>query len=125
MPDGENATPAFQVILPDGAECYDAFVDADYVRTDDAGQMRDVYRWIKDEFGRVVEDRSSGTVVDFRLAKTPPPLVAGVQDSGDLGRDAPRKTRRALQGPAIMARLGPICLTGTADPEVCPRTMEV
>jgi len=68
-----TATPGFRVVLPDGAESYDAIVDAGYNETDDARQMRDVYRWIKEEFHRVVVDHSTGTIVDFRLAKTPPP----------------------------------------------------
>lgn len=68
-----TATPGFRVVLPDGAESYDAIVDAGYNETDDARQMRDVYRWIKEELHRVVVDHSTGTIVDFRLAKTPPP----------------------------------------------------
>jgi hypothetical protein len=73
LPLAEQATPGFRVVLPDGAESYDDFVDPDYNETDDAVQMRDVYRWIKQEFHRVVVDHSTGTIADFRLAKTPPP----------------------------------------------------
>ena len=69
----EQATPGFRTILPDGAECFDDIVDAGYNKNDDAVQMCDVYRWIKEEFHRIVVDHSTGTIVDFRLAKTPPP----------------------------------------------------
>ena len=73
LPLAEQATPAFQTILPDGAERFDDFVDTAYNETDDAAQMRDVYRWIKEEFHRIVVDHSAGTVVDYRLLQTPPP----------------------------------------------------
>jgi len=73
LPLAEQATPGFRVVLPDGAKSYDDIVDPDYDETDDAVQMRDVYRWIKEELHRVVVDHSTGTIVDFRLAKTPPP----------------------------------------------------
>ncbi len=73
LPLAEQATPAFQTILPDGAECFDDIVDPDYTQADDAAQMRDVYRWLKDEFPRIVEDRPSSTVVDYRRLQTPPP----------------------------------------------------
>ena len=72
-PLAEQARPAFQTILPDGAECFDDVVDAEYGETDDAAEMRDVYRWIKEEFPRVVLDRPTGTTVDYRLFQTPPP----------------------------------------------------
>ncbi len=73
LPIAEQVKPAFQTILPDGAESYDDIVDPDYAETDNALQMRDLYRWIKEEFHRVVVDHSAGAIVDFRLAKTPPP----------------------------------------------------
>ena len=73
LPLAEQVKPAFQTILPDGAESLDDVLDPDYDETDDAVQMRDLYRWIKEEFHRVVVDHSTGTIVDFRLAKTPPP----------------------------------------------------
>jgi len=72
-PLAETAEPPFQTILPDGAECFDDIVDPDYQEADDAVQMRDIYRWIKEEFPRIVEDRPSSTVVDYRLFQTPPP----------------------------------------------------
>ena len=73
LPLVDKAEPPFQTILPDGAECFDDFVDPDYTQADDAAQMRDVYRWIKEEFPRIVEDRPSSTVVDYRLFQTLPP----------------------------------------------------
>jgi len=73
LPLAEQVKPVFQTILPDGAESLDDIVDPDYAETDDVVQMRDLYRWIKEEFHRVVVDHSTGTIVDFRLAKTPPP----------------------------------------------------
>ena len=73
VPIAEQAGPPFQTILPDGAKCFDDLVDPDYSEADDAVQMRDVYRWIKEEFPRVVSDRLAGTVVDYRLFRTPPP----------------------------------------------------
>ena len=73
VPIAEQSQPAFQVVLPDGAESLDDIVDPDYDETDDAVQMRDAYRWIKEEFHRVVVDQSNGTVVDFQLAKKLPP----------------------------------------------------
>ena len=66
--------PAFQTILPDGAECFDDIVDPEYGETDPARQMRDAYVWIKEEFPRVVRDQPAGTVVDYRLFHTPPPM---------------------------------------------------
>ena len=72
-PLAEQAGPPFQTILPDGAECFADLVDADYSETDDAVQLRDVYRWVKEEFPRVVSDRPAGTVVDYRLFRTRPP----------------------------------------------------
>ena len=73
LPLAEQASAGFRVVLPDGAESYDVIVDAGYNETDDAAEMRDVYRWIKEEFHRIVVDHSTGTIVDFRLAKKPPP----------------------------------------------------
>ena len=73
VPIAEQSQPSFQVVLPDGAESLDDIVDPDYDETDDAVQTRDVYRWIKEEFHRVVVDQSTGTIVDFQLAKKPPP----------------------------------------------------
>ena len=72
-PLAEQATPGFRVVLPNGAKCFDDIVDPDYDETDDAAQMRDIYRWLKEEFHRIVVDYSAGTVVDYRLAQTPPP----------------------------------------------------
>lgn len=74
LPLVEQSLPSFQTILPQGAKCFDDLVDPDYTQADDAAQMRDVYRWIKDEFPRIVEDRPAGTVVDYRRFQTPPPL---------------------------------------------------
>ncbi len=74
VPLAAQVKPAFQTILPDGAECFEDLVDPDYTQADDAAQMRDVYRWIKDEFPRIVEDRPAGTVVDYRRFQTPPPV---------------------------------------------------
>jgi hypothetical protein len=64
---------SFQTILPQGAKCFDDLVDRDYTQANDAVQMRDVYRWLKDEFPRIVEDRPGSTVVDYRRLETPPP----------------------------------------------------
>ncbi len=73
LPLVEQAGPPFQTILPDDAECFDDLVDPEYSEADDAVQMCDVYRWLKAEFHRVVSDRPAGTVVDYRLFRTPPP----------------------------------------------------
>ena len=60
LPIAEQVKPAFQTILPGGAESLDDIVAKDYAETDDAVQMRDLYRWIKEEFHRVVVDHSTG-----------------------------------------------------------------
>lgn len=73
LPLVEQAEPAFQTIFPDGVGCFDDIVDPDYEETDDAAQLRDVYRWLKEEFPRIVSDHETGTVVDYRLFQTPPP----------------------------------------------------
>ena len=72
-PLAEKAEPGFQVILPDDAERVSDLADPDYSETDDAAQLRDIYRWLKAEFPRVVSDRPAGTVVDYRLFRAPPP----------------------------------------------------
>ena len=74
LPLAEKAEPGFQTIFPDGAGCFDDLIDPDYEETDDAVQMRDGYRWIADEFPRIVLDRPTGTVVDYGLFRTPPPM---------------------------------------------------
>ncbi len=74
VPLAEQAMPAFQTILPDGAECFDDVVDPEYGETDPAHRMRDAYVWILAEFHRIVSDHENGCVLDLRRASTPPPV---------------------------------------------------
>ena len=117
LPLAEQATPGFQTILPDGAESYDDIVDPDYDETDDAVQMRDLYRWIKEEFHRVVVDHSTGTIVDFRLAKTPPPtgLACNILETWAA---KPRHKRDGLYR-EVRAYLGTVSSSSEHDPPNC------
>ena len=110
-PLAEQGKPAFQTILPDGAECFDDIVDPEYGETDPVLQMRDVYRWIKEEFHRIVEDRAPGTVVvDYRLSQTTPPkgLACNIVETWAA---KPRDKRDGLY------REIRVCLAGGKSPE--------
>ena len=74
LPLAEQATPGFQTILPDGAECFDDIVDPEYGETDPVRRMRDAYVWLLAEFPRIVSDHDAGSVLDLRKASTPPPV---------------------------------------------------
>lgn len=74
-PLAKKAEPPFRTILPEGAVCFDDIVDPEYCEADDAVQMCDVYRWIKEEFPRVVSDRPAGTIVDYRMFRASPPIA--------------------------------------------------
>lgn len=70
----KDCTP-FQVVLPDGASSFDELVDHDYQESDHAAQMQDAYRWIMQEFHRIVIDEADTTTVDYRRTNTPPPTI--------------------------------------------------
>lgn len=114
-PLAEQATPGFQTILPQGAKCFDDLVDPDYQEADDAVQMRDAYRWIRDEFPRVVEDQSTGTVVDYRRFQTPPPvgLACNILETWAA---KPREKRDGLFR-EIRVSLGTVASTTSSEPE--------
>jgi hypothetical protein len=65
--------PKFETILGPDAECCRDILDPDYNETDFGKRIWDAYCWVMDEFGRIVHDHPGGTVVDYGLAKTPPP----------------------------------------------------
>lgn len=117
LPLAEQVKPAFQTILPDGAECFDDIVDTDYNETDDAVQMRDVYRWIKEEFHRTVVDHSTGTIVDFRLAKKPPPTGLACKIL-ETWASKPRDRRDQLYE-KIQKHLSSFKEAPEADPPLC------
>ncbi len=74
----EQSEPAFQTILPDGAESLDDALDPGYAETDPVRRMRDAYLWVLGEFHRVVSDHDVGSVLDLRKASTPPPVGIAV-----------------------------------------------
>ena len=75
LPLAEQVKPAFQTILADGAKCFDDIVDRAYAVTDPARQLSDAYAWVMAEFHRVVVEQGNSTIVDYRLARRPPPTV--------------------------------------------------
>ena len=78
LPLAEQVKPAFQTILPDGAESLDDALDPDYAETDPVRRMRDAYVWLLAEFHRIVSDHDAGSVLDLRKASTPPPVGIAV-----------------------------------------------
>ncbi len=120
-PLAEQSQPQFQTILPDGAERFEDIVDPDYQEADDAVQMRDAYRWIRDEFPRIVEDRPAGTVVDYRRFQTPPPvgLACNILETW---ASKPREKRDGLYR-EIRVSVGAVSVesnfTADSEPETC------
>lgn len=122
LPLAGQGKPSFQTILPQGAKCLDDLVDPDYTQADDAAQMRDVYRWIKDEFPRIVQDRPAGTVVDYRRFQTPPPvgLACNILESW---ASLPREKRTGLYR-EIRVSMGAVSATSNSTADSEPETCE-
>ncbi|MHB8902307.1 MAG: hypothetical protein ACYC6Y_26405 [Thermoguttaceae bacterium] len=118
----EQSQPPFQTILPPGVSRPADLIDPDYRETDDAAQIRDVYRWIKEEFPRIVEDRPAGTVVDYRLFRTPPPLGLACNIL-ETWAAKPRQKRDGLFR-EIRQCLGMAAATAPSDSEPEPRSKE-
>ena len=69
-------TPALEIVL---GGSIDEILDPEYTETDARKQIRDSMFWVAEEFRRIVEDRPTGTVVDFTKAHSPPPTMFAVQ----------------------------------------------
>ena len=69
-------TPTLEVIL---GGSIDEILDPAYKETDARKQIRDSMFWVAEAFTRIVDDRPTGTVVDFTKAHSPPPTMFAVQ----------------------------------------------
>jgi hypothetical protein len=69
-------TPSLEVVL---GGAIDEILDSEYMETDSRKRIRDSMFWVAEEFRRIVEDRPTGTVVDFRKAAMRPPTVFAIQ----------------------------------------------
>ena len=69
-------TPSLEVVL---GGSIDDILDSEYAETDARKRIRDSMFWVAEEFRRIVEDRPTGTTVDFRKAGVRPPTVFAIQ----------------------------------------------
>ena len=58
-------TPSLEVVL---GGSIDDILDSEYAETDARKRIRESTFWVAEEFRRIVEDRLTGTIVDFRKA---------------------------------------------------------
>ena len=58
-------TPSLEVVL---GGSIDDILDSEYAETDARKRIRESMFWVAEEFRRIVEDRLTGTIVDFRKA---------------------------------------------------------
>lgn len=77
LAEASQQTPALEVIFGGGS--IDDILDSEYTESDSRKRIRDSVLWAAEQFRRVVEDRPTGTVVDFTKAAVPPPTVFAIQ----------------------------------------------
>ena len=76
LTEASQQTSALEVVF---GGSIDELLDSEYSETDGRRRIRDSMFWVAEEFRRVVEDRPTGTIVDFTKAAVPPPTVFAVQ----------------------------------------------
>jgi len=76
LTEGSQRTPSLQVVL---GGSIDEILDSAYTESDTRKRIRDSVLWAAEQFRRVVEDRPTGTIVDFTKAAVPPPTVFAIQ----------------------------------------------